>query len=70
MNSPLTLKYLRIEAPLQVIKSPAGFFIGALMPDSMPRGQVASRDSAEYYPTREAAQAALDTSSFTQRQHP
>jgi hypothetical protein len=65
--SPLTLCYLGLEVELSVLRSAAGYFIGAADPED---GSVLSRDSREYYPTFEEAERALRTLSFTQRLHP
>lgn len=50
--------------PLQVQRSAAGHYIGTF--DDGP----VSRESVEYFPTREAARHALETGAWTQRQHP
>jgi len=50
--------------PLQVLRSAAGHYIGTF--DDGP----VSRESAEYFPTREVARHALETGAWTQRQHP
>jgi hypothetical protein len=65
--SPLTLRYLGLEAKLSVLRSAAGYFIGAADPED---GSPLSRDSEEYYPTFEEAEHALRTLGFTQRLHP
>lgn len=53
--------------PLQVLRSAAGFYIGTADDDGP-----CSRESAEYWRTAEAAQAALDAGpdAWTQREHP
>ena len=70
--------FLRIDAPLQVCKSAAGYYIGAvgtpLLIDKYPNhnllvGEPLSRDSEEYYPTKEAADEALRKGLWTQRNH-
>jgi hypothetical protein len=48
-----------------VCKSAAGYYIGTLTEEGWPN----SRESVEYYHTREEAQKALDEESYTQRQH-
>lgn len=53
------------ERELRVLSSAAGYYLGTLDDYGLPN----SRDS-QYYATREAAQAALDTGSFTPRLHP
>lgn len=52
--------------PLQVLKSAAGFYIGTYDDKDGP----VSRESAEYYATKEEASAALVSNTFTQREHP
>ncbi|HBO5279269.1 TPA: hypothetical protein L4X16_006410, partial [Pseudomonas aeruginosa] len=47
------LAHLRLELPLQVLMSNAGFYIGTLDEEGP-----ASRESVEYYPSRELAQQA------------
>ena len=54
--------------PLQVLRSRNGYYIGRAEMSSgyaMP----ASRESVEYFMRKEDAQQALDTSSWTQRDH-
>ncbi|MBX5720558.1 hypothetical protein ISD95_32140, partial [Pseudomonas aeruginosa] len=58
----LALAHLRLELPLQVLMSNAGFYIGTLDEEGP-----ASRESVEYYPSRELAQQALDNGTWTQR---
>ncbi|MFG9964263.1 hypothetical protein ACG3QT_00015 [Pseudomonas paraeruginosa] len=61
----LALAHLRLELPLQVLMSaPAGFYIGTLDEEGP-----ASRESVEYYPSRELAQQALDNGTWTQREY-
>ena len=43
------------------------WYIGAVNPET---GRSCARDSEEYYPSREEAQRALDTKSWTQRLRP
>ncbi len=52
--------------PVQVLRSGAGFYIGAFDPKSGP----VSRESMEYYSTSEAANTALNSNTWTQRSHP
>ncbi|MFP9026055.1 hypothetical protein ACLI38_35460, partial [Pseudomonas aeruginosa] len=59
----LALAHLRLELPLQVLVSNAGFYIGTLDEEGP-----ASRESVEYYPSRELAQQALDNGTWTQRE--
>lgn len=51
--------------PLQVLRSAAGYFIGTADND----GPV-SRESAGYFPSRQAAEGALATGCWQQRLHP
>lgn len=51
--------------PIQVLKSAAGFYIGTADDD----GPV-SRESAEYWPTRQKAETALVRGDWTQRDNP
>jgi len=51
--------------PLKVLHSAAGHYIGTFNDD----GPV-SRESVEYFPTREAASYALETGAWTQRRNP
>ncbi|MBV59848.1 MAG: hypothetical protein CMH65_00935 [Nevskiales bacterium] len=60
----LTLIYTGERLPLQVLHSAAGHFIGT-QDDEGP-----SRESVEYFPTRQSAQQALDTGAWMQRRHP
>lgn len=58
------LSHLRLELPLQVLMSNAGFYIGTLDEEGP-----ASRESVEYYPSRELAQQALDNGTWTQQEY-
>ncbi|HHX0964225.1 TPA: hypothetical protein ACU6G2_003256 [Pseudomonas aeruginosa] len=58
------LAHLRLELPLQVLMSNAGFYIGTLDEE----GPV-SRESVEYYSSRELAQQALDNGTWTQLEY-
>ncbi|HCU0570227.1 hypothetical protein [Pseudomonas aeruginosa] len=60
----LALAHLRLELPLQVLMSNAGFYIGTLDEEGP-----ASRESVEYYPSRELAQQALDHGTWTQLEY-
>jgi hypothetical protein len=53
------------ERPLEVLRSAAGYYLGTLCEEGMPY----SRDSG-YYPTFEAAAAALQGLTFAPRLHP
>lgn len=52
--------------PLEVLSSAAGFYLGTLSPTEGP----ISRESAEYFPTYDAAENALSTGDWTQRANP
>ncbi|WP_319741771.1 hypothetical protein ACLEAH_21175 [Pseudomonas aeruginosa] len=58
------LAHLRLELPLQALMSNAGFYIGTLDEEGP-----ASRESVEYYPSRELAQQALDHGTWTQLEY-
>ena len=60
----LALAHLRLELPLQVLMSNAGFYIGTLDEEGP-----ASRESVEYYQSRELAQQALDNGTCSQREY-
>ncbi|MFG9255198.1 hypothetical protein ACEP22_23350 [Pseudomonas aeruginosa] len=60
----LALAHLRLELPLQVLMSNAGFYIGTLDEEGP-----ASRESVEYYPSRDLAQQALDNGTWTQQEY-
>ena len=57
----LAMKYCNRSLPLQVLESAAGHYIGTFNED----GPI-SRESVEYFPTREAAELALAEGSWTQ----
>ena len=61
----LALEYCGKRLPLQILRSNAGFYIGTADDD----GPV-SRESAEYYVTRDAAQRAHALGDWTQRLYP
>jgi len=50
-----------VTLPLQVLRSQAGFYIGTFDEDGP-----CSRESVEYFPTKDAAFAALETGEWTQ----
>jgi len=52
---------------LQVLKSAAGFYIGTMYKEPEGYEVPGTRDSQEYFSTRELAEAALGASAFTQR---
>jgi hypothetical protein len=58
-----------VSLPLEVLPSAAGYYLGTLDHDGMPY----SRESEEYWKTREEAEAALNSPSpqaWTQRPNP
>jgi hypothetical protein len=61
----LALAYTGKRLPLQVLPSPAGYYIGT-HDDEGP----VSREAVEYFPTEEEAQIALADHAWTQRRHP
>ena len=57
-----------IITDLKVMKSAAGYYIGrGFTEPDVPFEQPYSRDSLDYYPTREAAQYALDNDEWVAR---
>ena len=54
-----------VELPVTVLESQAGFYLG-----TEDRGVPFSRESAEYFATRNLAEAALACEKFTQRMNP
>lgn len=63
-TSYLSAVLLEEEHALTVCQSGAGFYIGC---NDAETGEPISRDSQDYYPTREAAQEALVNRTWTQR---
>lgn len=61
----LAQTHLGEHLPLQVLHSPAGYYIGTADSDGP-----ASRESVEYFPTQAAASQALQTGAWTQRTTP
>jgi hypothetical protein len=61
----LAQTYGNVKLELQVLDSPVGFYLGTLE-DGLPYSQ----ESIEYWPTKEAAQAALETGTWTQKPAP
>jgi len=58
----LAKHFCRLDLPLQVLQSHRGFFIGTIDEDGP-----CSRESVEYFPTKDDAAAALDKGAWTQR---
>lgn len=52
--------------PLEVLECSAGFYLGTRDKNGYPN----SRESVEYFPTHEAAEAAAESGDWTQRDHP
>jgi hypothetical protein len=51
--------------PLRVLSSANGFYLGTFSPEDGP----VTRESVEYFPTREAADEVFASGSWTQRNH-
>ena len=60
----LALQYCAVRLRLEVLKSNAGFYIGTF--DDGP----CSRESVEYFATKDQAERALAAGSWTQRSEP
>ena len=76
MRSPLIMNATYIPddekysySELMVLQSGAGYYIGTQFFNPEGYREPGSRDSVEYYPTHAQAQHALDTRSWTQRNH-
>lgn len=54
-----------VALPLQICRSETGYFIGTVHPQDGPY----SRESEEYFPTLEAAEAALESGAWTQLEY-
>lgn len=61
----LALASVGRRLPLQVLRSAAGYYIGTFDDHDGP----CSRESVEYFPSRDAAAKALTTGAWTQRSH-
>lgn len=61
----LAREYCNVRLPLEVLQSNAGFYIGTIDEDGP-----CSRESLEYFPSRESAKTALRTKNWTQRETP
>lgn len=61
----LARQYMGRNIEIEVCYSAAGFYIG-----TYDEGEPCSRESQEYWPTRESATKALDTGTWTQRVRP
>lgn len=55
-----------LNLPLRILESGAGFYIGTFCEIEGP----VSRESAQYWPTYSAAQEALDTDDWIQKNNP
>ena len=62
MIGKLAKEICGVELPVTVLESQAGFYLG-----TEDRGVPFSRESAEYFVTRNLAEAALESGKFTQR---
>ncbi|MBE0614126.1 MAG: hypothetical protein IH604_10710 [Burkholderiales bacterium] len=65
MIGKLAKEICGVELPVTVLESQAGFYLGT-EEGSVPL----SRESAEYYVTKNLAEAALASGKFTQRMNP
>ena len=61
----LALTYEDLRLPLQILKSAAGYYIGTAH-----EGEPVSRESHEYFVSRDAATRALASSDWHQRAYP
>jgi len=61
----LAQTYGNVTLELLVLESTGGFY-----PGTLENGLPYSRESGEYWPTREVAQAAIDAGTWTQRPAP
>lgn len=61
----LAKEYCDARLPLQVLQSAAGFYIG-----TADEGGPVSRESAEYFGSRQKASLALEKGTWTQRDEP
>ena len=65
MIGKLAKELCGVELPVTVLQSPAGFYLGTHV-----NGLPVSRESDEYFASRESAEAATETGNFTQRLNP
>ena len=65
MIGKLAKEICGVELPVAVLESQAGFYLG-----TEDRGVPFSRESFEYFETRDLAEAALACGKFTQRMNP
>ena len=75
MRSPLIenasyIKDKHLYSELQALKSAAGYYIGTVYRNPEGFTEPGSRDSVNYYRSREEAQADLDSNTFIQRENP
>lgn len=61
----LAKRYSGLDLPVQVLRSGAGYYLGTIDEDGP-----CSRESQEYFPTKESAEEALQTGRWTQRERP
>jgi hypothetical protein len=62
----LAEKFCGMKLPLQVCESAAGFYLGTKDENGFP----VTRESIEYFTTRELAEAAHSSGSWTQKEQP
>ena len=61
----LAKQCFNVALPLQVCRSETGYYIGTVHPQDGPY----SRESEGYFPTLEAAEAALESGAWTQLEY-
>ena len=64
VRGQLAWRYCEIALPVQVLKSGNGFYLG-----TADNQGPCSRESEEYWPDSQSAEAALASGQWTQRQH-
>lgn len=64
-NGYIALQFGNATLPVVVLKSAAGFYLGTTQ-----NGVPFTRESQEYFPSQEAAEAALQSGNWTQREFP
>lgn len=63
----LAVEWCGVNTPIAVHQSGAGYYIGVVNPRT---GEPISRESKEYFRTREEAEYAFNNDLWTQRDHP
>ncbi len=61
----LARQWCKVNLPVKVLQSGAGWYLGTFDHEGP-----CSRESREYFPSREAAEAALKAGTWTQRSQP